>query len=289
MFRRLVLVALLAVTLGCRPTPTPSAPEAAAALSKLEAEVGGRLGVFALDLETGRELAHRADERFALCSTFKWLLAAQVLVEVDRGGLTLEQEVPFGASDILEYAPVVREHETEGSLSVGVLAEAAVVMSDNSAANLLLGQLGGPAGLTRFLRSQGDETTRLDRTEPSLNENLPGDPRDTTSPRAMVLLARQLLTRSTLSPENRELLISWLSKSPTGQRRIRAGLPAEWKVGDKTGTCNDATANDVAIVWPPGREPILLAVYLSEARAEFAQLEAVHARVARLVVREFSE
>jgi beta-lactamase class A len=265
-----------------------SAESVLSAFSGLEREVGGRLGIFALDLESGRELAQRADERFALCSTFKWLLAANVLFQVDRGALALSDRVPFAASDILEYAPVVREHASEGMLSVGSLAEAAVTVSDNAAANLLLPKVGGPEGLTQFLRSLGDETTRLDRTEPSLNENLPGDLRDTTSPRAMGALMRRVLIGETLSADRRALLLSWLVASPTGQRRIRAGLAGDWKVGDKTGTCNQGTVNDVAIIWPPGRAPVLLAVYLSDARSDFERLEAAHARVAELVVLEFS-
>jgi len=290
MIRCLVLIATLA-TVACRPPPTrPANDESSrAALAELEASVGGRLGVFALDLQTERELGYRADERFAVCSTFKWVLGAQVLELVDRGELALDEQVSFAPSDVLEYAPVVREHASEASLSVALLAEGAVVLSDNSAANLLLAKVDGPAGLTTFVRRLGDDTTRLDRTEPSLNENLPGDPRDTTSPRAMVGLGRTLLWGSALSASSRERLLGWLMASPTGKRRIRAGLPAAWKAGDKTGTCNESTANDVAIIWPPGRKPILLAVYLSEGRAELARLEAIHARVAELTVREFSE
>lgn len=259
---------------------------ASTALSELEAKIGGRLGVFALDTQTERAILHRPDERFVLCSTFKWLLAAHVLQLADRGELSLAERVPFGTKDLLEYAPVTRARLVEGALSLEELAEAAVVVSDNTAANLLLSKLGGPHGLTAFLRSSGDETTRLDRDEPGLNSNDPGDPRDTTSPRSMVALARTYLCRDVLSTASRERLLGWLIASETGKRRLRAGLPPDWKAGDKTGTGHRGACNDVAIAWPPGRSPVLIASYLSDSAADLSQLEAVHAEVARVVVRE---
>lgn len=240
--------------------------------------------MFVLDTQTGRELGHREDERFAMASTFKWVLAACVLAAVDRGELRLEESIPFGSADLLEHAPVAREHVGEGVLSVEDLLEAAVVVSDNTAANLLLQKIGGPAGLTTFVRSLGDQVTRLDRMEPELNENAPGDPRDTTSPRAMVGLAQRLLLGETLRASSRERLLSWLVACATGRNRLRAGLPADWKAGDKTGGGAHAAVNDVAIAWPLGQRPILIASYLSEGFADLPELEAVHAEVARRIV-----
>jgi beta-lactamase class A len=258
----------------------------------LEQRAGGRLGVFALDTHSGREWALRADERFALCSTFKWLLAACVLARVDRAELALDTRVSFGAADLLQHAPVCREHVAAGALSIEALARAAVVLSDNTAANLLLARLGGPAGLTQFCRSLGDETTRLDRYEESLNENTPGDERDTSTPRAMVKLLERVLcpgpaARDVLSSGSRERLLGWLRESPTGKARLRAGLPASWNAGDKTGTGQRGACNDVAIAFPPGRAPLLLAVYLSDGPGSLEVLQSVHADVARHIAADY--
>lgn len=249
--------------------------------------MGGRLGVFALDTASGRALAHRPDERFAMCSTFKWALAAAVLARVDRGQLALDAPVAYSASDLLEYAPVTRSQLPAGSMSVEALARAAVTVSDNTAANLLLAQVGGPQGFTRFVRSLDDAVTRLDRDEPSLNRNDPGDPRDTTTPRAMVGLMRAVLCDDVLSVDARARLLGWLRASETGRERLRAGLPPTWIVGDKTGTGPRGAANDVAIATPPGRGPILIAAYLSDGDAGLAALQAAHAEVGRCIGRTF--
>lgn len=256
-------------------------------LAEIEARVGGRVGVFALDTGTGRLLAHRADERFAMCSTFKWALAAAVLARVDRAQLSLDERVSYGSTDLLEYAPVTREHVAEGSMTVDTLARAAVTVSDNTAANLLLAKIGGPAGFTQFVRSLGDLVTRLDRDEPTLNSNDPGDPRDTTSPRAMVGLMRRVLCGNALSPASCERLLDWLRACETGKDRLRAGLPQDWTVGDKTGSGPRSTINDVAIAVPPHRAPILIAAYMSEGGLGLKVLQAAHADVGRLVAREF--
>ena len=257
-------------------------------LAAIEASVGGRLGVFALDTGSGRTLAHRADERFAMCSTFKWVVAASVLARVDRGELTLAQRLAFGPADLLDYAPVAREHLGEGAIAVETAALAAVTVSDNTAANLLLAQVGGPAGLTAFVRQAGDTVTRLDRTEPTLNANDPGDPRDTTSPRAMVGLMKTVFCGDVLKSASRKRLIEMLVACETGKKRLRAGLPSDWTVGDKTGTGRNNAVNDLAIAIPPGRAPILVAVYMSEGRADDdgALHEEGHAAVGRLVARE---
>ena len=272
-------------------SPRPAAPTAhptrsLRSVAEIEASVGGRVGVFAIDTGTGRQLAHRADELFAMCSTFKWVLAAAILVGVDRGQLSLDERVSYGPSDFLEYAPVVREHVDEGALTVEVLARAVVTVSDNTAANLLLAKVGGPAGLTRFVRSMGDLVTRLDRTEPTLNSNEPGDPRDTTSPRAMVGLMRRVLSGDTLSKTSRERLLSWLRDCETGKERLRAGFPRNWIVGDKTGTGARGAVNDVAIAMPPGRAPVLVAAYMSGGGAGSTALQAAHSDVGQLVARE---
>lgn len=259
-----------------------------ATIADIEKEVGGRVGVMALDTDSGETLEHRADERFAMCSTFKWILAAAVLERVDRGDLRLEQSLQFDKEDLLDYAPVAREHLSRGSLTIDELCAAAVSISDNTAANLLLEQIGGPAGLTRFVRQHDDSVTRLDRNEPTLNTNLPGDPRDTTTPRAMVGTMNNLLVGDALSPGSRKTLRQWLKDAATGLARLRAGLPADWVAGDKTGTGVNGAANDVAIAWPPGRAPILIASYLSDSNANPDALNGAHKAVAEAVAKLFA-
>jgi beta-lactamase class A len=216
------------------------------------------------------------------------MLAATVLARVDRGEIGLGQSVRFGPDDMLSHAPVTSKHVAEGALTVQELCAAAVQESDNPAANLLLGLVGGPRGVTQFMRTLGDNDTRLDRYELDLNSNLPGDPRDTTTPRAMVSSMERVLLGNALSETSRNLLTEWLVTSTTGLQRIRAGLPPDWKAGDKTGTGENGAVNDLAILWPPGRKPILLAVYMSESRQNTAALSAAHAEIAKAIVADFT-
>jgi beta-lactamase class A len=263
------------------------ADDEARSLAAIEAKVGGRVGVFALDSGNGREFGHRPDELFAMCSTFKWVLAAAILARVERGKLSLDERVSYDSKELLDNSPSTSSHVAEGFMTVGALAETAVMVSDNTAANLLLAKLGGPAGFTEFVRSLGDTVTRLDRKEPALNGNEPGDPRDTTSPRAMAGLMRKVLCGDALSPAGREQLLGWLRTCETGNDRLRAGLPRDWVVGDKTGTGQRGAVNDVAIAVPPGRAPILIASYLSDGKAGLPALTAAQADIGRLVARAF--
>jgi beta-lactamase class A len=255
------------------------------ALTPIEQKTGGRLGVYALNVETGKVLEHRAEERFAMCSTFKWLLAAQLLTRVDAAELKLDERIKYGSADLLEYAPTAKEHLNDGSMTLEELARAAVTVSDNTATNLLLAKLGGPHSLTQFALSLADVVTRLDRNEPSLNTNEPNDPRDTTTPRAMVELMHQVLLGRVLAPASRERLLGWMRACETGKNRLRAGLPADWSVGDKTGTGENGACNDVALVLPASHGSILIACYISEAKAPLQILESAHADVAREVAR----
>ncbi len=284
--RRNLLLGAAVLAIGCSGHPQ-EARRARADFRGLRESLGegGRLGVAALDTGSGRWLVHDEASRYAMCSTFKAPLAAAILAEVEQGRLSLDREIPFSRADIISHSPVVEAHLRRGRLPVARLAAAAVEISDNAAANLLLAQIGGPAGLTAFIRRSGDAVTRLDRTELALNTNLPGDPRDTTTPAAMVGLLRTLLLGDVLSPASRARLTGWMEASGTGRERLRAGLPAGWRVGDKTGTGNGAH-NDVAIAWPPGRAPILIACY-TDGPAEGAVRNAVHAAVARSVAAAF--
>lgn len=288
--RQLLRGTLGTLAAACDPSrvagPVKGPKSGARSFGEIEASVGGRVGVFAFDTGTGRQLAHRPDERFAMCSTFKWVLAAAVLGRVDRGELSLGDRVPYGANDLIEHAPVTGERVRDGAMTVDALAEAAVTVSDNTAANLLLAKVDGPAGLTRFSRSFGDTVTRLDRDEPTLNDNTPGDPRDKTSPRAMATLMRRLLLDDGLSAASRERLLGWLRACETGKDRLRAGLPVGWTVADKTGTGQRGSVNDVAIAWPPDRPPVVIAAYLSDSEAELDMLARAHAEIGRLVAHQ---
>jgi beta-lactamase class A len=266
----------------------PADADAGLSIAAIEAKLGGRIGVAALDTGSGTRLAHRGDDRFAMCSTFKWILAAAVLMRHEKGGGSLEQRLSYGRRDLLAHSPVTEAHLAEGSMPIGELCKAAVETSDNTAANTLLKCIGGPAAFTRFLRSIGDRTTRLDRIEPALNSNTPGDPRDTTTPNAMLATLQTVLVGNALSAGSREMLLTWMKNCQTGLRRLRAGLPPTWTAGDKTGTGERGAVNDNAIVWPPQRAPILIAAYLTDSRASSEVLEGAQARIGRLVVAALS-
>jgi beta-lactamase class A len=220
-----------------------------------------------------------------MCSTFKWMLAAAVLARVDAGGERLDRVIRYGPKDLLGNAPVARANLARGGLPVGELAAAAVEVSDNTAANLLLASVGGPQGLTRWLRSIGDGVTRLDRYEPELNSAIAGDPRDTATPEQEVATLRKILLGQVLAEASRERLLGWMRAVKTGGTRLRAGLPAGWTVADKTGTSatDRGVANDVAVVWPPGRAPILIAAFLVAPSAAPDARDATLAEAARTV------
>ena len=286
MTRRAVLKRSLAAApaLMTLPAWATSDVDANTALAELESRHGGRLGVAALDLGTGSRTERRADERFAMCSTFKMLAAALVLARVDRGEERLARHVVFAADELVTYSPFTEKRVGPPGMTVAELCEAALTLSDNTAANLMLASFGGPAALTAYARSIGDTITRLDRIEPDLNEATPGDPRDTTTPAAMLGNLRRLVLGNALSPESRSRLTSWLVANKTGDARLRAGLPKDWRVGDKTGSGDHAVTNDVAVAWPPGRAPLLLSAYYSESSASADQRNAVLADLARIIV-----
>ena len=290
--RRLVLTAFAALPLLGTPRPGFAAQSVrltsgmSRSMAALEVRSGGRLGVAVLDTQTGATFGHRADERFAMCSTFKALVAGLILARVDQGKERLDRRVTYGREVLVSHSPVTEQHVGDG-MTIGALCEATVTLSDNAAANLLLDTFGGPPAVTAFVRTLGDKVTRLDRREPELNVVAPGDQRDTTSPRAMLGALRALTLGSALSPASRRQLVAWLVANQTGDKRLRAGLPAGWKVGDKTGSWGDGkvgTTNDIAVIWPPGRAPLLITAYLNRATVDDDQRNAVIAEVARIVV-----
>lgn len=252
-------------------------------LRGIEAAHGGRLGVAVLDTASGDAAGHRATERFPLTSTFKLLAAGAVLAQVDAGRMRLDDRYRYGREELVTYSPVTERHAGAEGMTVAALCEAAMTLSDNTAANLLLRLLGGPAGLTAWLRSIGDGVTRLDRWETALNEATPGDPRDTTTPAAMLGTVQRLTLGSVLSPAGRAQLIGWLRGNRTGDARLRARLPQGWAAGERTGTGPNGTSNDVGLLWPPGGAPLLVAAYLTEGAADMATRDAALADVGAAV------
>lgn len=251
-----------------------------------------RLGVCFLDTATGEFSGHRMEEHFAMCSTFKLALVAACLRDAERGRLNLEQVLAYSEADMLPWAPATRKHLASGGMSIAALAQAAQELSDGVAANLLVRHLGGPAAVTAKFRDMGDTVTRLDRYEPDLGLVLSADLRDTTSPLAMAQLVGRITTGDLLQPESRERLLLWMQNTGTGPHRLRAGLPVEWRTGNKTGTGRTEgttnKCNDVAITFPPGRPPIIIAAYFDSGEYT-AQVErrheAVLAEVGRIAAR----
>jgi len=255
----------------------------AADLVQIERESGGRLGVAVLDTLTGARSARRADERFPMCSTFKLLAAGAILARVDAGKERLERRIRFEPRDVVAVSHITKNRTGGEGVSLAELCEAALTESDNTAANLLLAALDGPAGLTAYARSLGDTVTRLDRIEPDLNEAILGDPRDTTSPEAMLSNLHSLVLGNVLSAASKDQLSRWLIANKTGDARLRAGLPSGWRVGDKTGSGERGTTNDIGIIWPPERAPVVVAVYLTETSKPDQQRNATLAAVGRAI------
>ena len=282
--RRSLLAALLAAPVFALAAPrSPKAFDGTRLereVRRLEHKSGGRIGFALLDTGSGDRFVYRGDERFPMCSTFKLLLAAAVLKRVDAREETLARRIPVRKQDLVPWAPFA-EQRVGKDASVEELCAAAMTRSDNVAANLLLPSIGGPAGIGLFARTLGDTHTRLDRRETELNSAIAGDPRDTTTPLAMLGNLRALLLGEALSVPSRERLLGWLRANTTGDARLRAGLPKGWRVGDKTGSGANGTTNDVAILWPPGRAPLLVAAYLTGSKLDSERRDGVHAALGR--------
>lgn len=255
----------------------------------LEHDAGGRLGVFAIDTATGKRIGHRADERFPVCSTFKLILAGAVLARSVNEPALMQQRLRYSSSDVVTYSPVTGPHAGDG-MTVAELCAATLQYSDNTAANVLVKMLGGPAALTSFARSIGNATFRLDRWETELDTAIPGDPRDTATPASMAHSTQTLVLGNTLPTPQRQQLKDWLIGCKTGQHRIRAGVPATWTAGDKTGTGDYGTTNDLAVLWPDASAsahgPIVLGVYYTQSTQNAQPRDDVIAAAARIAVRQ---
>ncbi len=287
-----------AVLPACVPIDTSRPGRLAAKLRIIEAASGGALGVSVRHIGTGQTLEYRADQLFAHCSSFKMSLAAMVMKMGQDGQIDPSQRVRWTQSDLMAVSPFTTSRLDQGATMLE-LAEFTQKYSDNAAANILLGRLGGPAALTRFWRSIGDETSRLDRTEPSLNNVPPGEVRDTTTPHAMAMTVEKILFGDVLSAQNRALLQQWMVDTPTGARRVRAGLPESWRAGDKTGTSIVPTIGgiyvDIGFASPAGvadqRQALTFATYFRTIRPQTDMdpaSEDVLAQVGR-VIAQFSE
>lgn len=253
-----------------------------ASFAGLERQFGARLGVYAVDTGTGREVTHRADERFAFASTIKSLAAGALLRKASDADL--DKVVPYRQEDVLEWAPITSQHVATG-MKLRDLAAASIQYSDNTAANLVFAELGGPAAVQQSLRDLGDSTTNVDRTEPTLNEATPGDTRDTSTPHALAADLRRYVLGDTLPAARRGLLTDWLVGNTTGGPYVRAGVPADWKIGDKTGNAGYGTRNDVAVAWPSGgRSPIVIVVLSDRGKAGATSDDALIAQATKTVV-----
>ena len=284
-------------------SPAPSRLQALpAAFAHLEQQNRARLGVAVLDTGTGETATYRPDERFPMCSTVKLLVAAAILQRADTNGKrgrqtpdqtpghSLDQPLPIPAPPLVSHSPLTEPH-AGGQMTIRDLLHAILTESDNTATNVLLASLGGPASITQFARSLGDPITRLDRTETALNESIPGDPRDTTSPAAMLADMQKIVlgpagnpvANPVLTPASRAQLTSWMVENKYGETRLRANLPPLWRAADKTGSNGETTSNDIAVLWPPHQPPILITAYLTSCPGPETRRGAILAEVGRLI------
>lgn len=268
--------------------PAPTSTLIQKNLSELETSSGGRIGLSARNTANNRVIQYRSEERFLFCSTFKALLVASVLKKSMSDPHLLEERIKYDKKDLeaSKYSPITEKHLNDG-MNIAQLCEATIQYSDNAAANLLLKKLGGPQAVTNFLRSIGDSKFRLDRWEPELNSAIPEDPRDTSTPNAVEKSLQQVLLGDTLGQSQRELLKTWLKGNTTGDTRIRAGVPTDWTVGDKTGTCSYGTTNDIGIIWPSKNAPIIVAIYFTQKEKDAEPKNDVIASVTRIVIEAF--
>lgn len=255
-------------------------------LTKLEASSGGRIGLYAVNTANNAYIQYRPNERFPMCSTFKPMLVSAILKQSMTDSHLLQQKVSYKKNDLMAYSPITKNHVVVG-MTISELC-AAAMLSDNTAANLLMKKLGGPEAVNAFARSIGDSTFRVNRWEPELNTAIPGDLRDTSTPAAMEKSLQEVTLGDALALPLRKQLQGWFKSNTTGDSRIRAGVPKGWIVGDKTGTCAYGTTNDIGIIWPPKSPPIVIAIYFTQNKKDAAPRDDVIATVTRIIISEFA-
>lgn len=258
-------------------------------LAKLESLYGGRLGIFALNTANNKTIQYRANERFAFCSTGKIMVVGAVLKKSEKNPDLLQKNITYTQKDIDKstYAPITKQYLKDG-MSVYSLCEATLDYSDNTAMNLLTNMMGGVSAIATYAKTINDNKFRLDRFEPELNSAIPGDVRDTTTPMAMGKSLQQLVLGNILDIKQRKILTSWLKNNTTGNSRIRAGVPNGWIVGDKTGTGDYGTTNDIGIIWPPKCAPIVIAIYYTQNKKDAKPKESVIASATHLLINDFA-
>ena len=289
-FRRSLFIACAMVPFVSACSPWRAADHVSSAqerLKQLESSAGGRLGVSALNTANGKRVNYRSDERFPLCSTFKLILVSAVLEQSALQKGLLERRLRYTQSELLSWAPITKKQVTTG-MTVAELCAAALQYSDNTAANVLMKMIGGPETVTAFARSIGDSQFHLDRWEPELNTAIPGDPRDTSTPAAMAQSLQRVTLGDALGASQRSQLQTWLLGNTTGADKIAAALPAHWMIGDKTGSGDYGTTNDIGVLWPPGKPPVILTIYLTQREQDAKARNDVVASAARIVVGAFA-
>jgi len=263
--------------------------ELIATIVKLESQLSARIGVTVFEVDTDKRWEYHADDLFPMSSTFKTLACAALLHRVDANQETLERIVEIEAASLVSYSPITETRVADAGMSLAELCEASITVSDNTAGNLILEAIGGPQGLTDFMRSLGDEVTRLDRMETQLNEGVPGDPRDTTTPNAMASAMRRLILGDVLSVSSRMQLEAWLRADSVADALFRAGIPETWEIGDKTGAGGYGSRSIAAIMWPPSGNPVIATVYITETDASFDDRNSAIAQIGAAIAKEIAE
>ncbi|MBG2709716.1 MULTISPECIES: class A beta-lactamase [Proteus] len=256
-------------------------------LSTLEKYSQGRLGVALINTEDNSQITYRGEERFAMASTSKVMAVAAILKESEKQAGLLDKNIIITKSDLVAYSPITEKHLATG-MSLAQLSAATLQYSDNTAMNKILDYLGGPSKVTQFARSINDVTYRLDRKEPELNTAIHGDPRDTTSPIAMAKSLQALTLGDALGQSQRQQLVTWLKGNTTGDHSIKAGLPKHWIVGDKTGSGDYGTTNDIAVIWPKNHAPLILVVYFTQQEQDAKYRKDIIVKATEIVTKEFS-
>lgn len=265
--KRLIGMAAFILLTLIPPAMAGSPPAMTAFLQQQEKQLNARIGMAVVNAQGESVFGYRQDERFPLTSTFKTLACAALLERLQKDGGSLDQQVTIQPDELLDYAPITKNYLAPATLSLRTLCAAAVSYSDNTAGNRILAYLGGPQAITQFMRRLGDNVTRLDRTEPTLNEAMPGDARDTSSPKSMAAGLQKILTSNTLTPANRATLDNWMREDKVGDALLRATLPQGWSIADKTGAGGHGSRAIIAAVYPPQQAPFYVAIYITRTEA----------------------